>query len=190
MSETVQLLFQNPYAALSPRINVLDTIAEPLLRRPEHLHEQARKCALKMLAAVGLGAEFADRLPHELSGGQRQRVSIARALIVAPKLIIADEPVSALDVTIQAQILTLLNRLRDKHGFSCLFISHDLGVVESIADRVVVLYRGEVVETGDTGKLFSAPQHAYTRALLTASSELRKVGEDRYELYARSFAET
>ena len=189
MSDTVQLVFQNPYAALSPRINVLDTVAEPLLRGKDTKRERARARAMQMLEDVGLGAGFAGRLPHELSGGQRQRVSIARALILSPRLIIADEPVSALDVTIQAQILALLQRLRDKHGFSCLFISHDLGVVESIADRVVVLYRGEVVETGDTEALFGTPKHPYTRALLTASPELRKTGDHRYELHTREFAE-
>jgi peptide/nickel transport system ATP-binding protein len=190
MSPIVQLIFQNPYAALSPRIRVLETVAEPLLRREDLSRARVRERAQQMLSDVGLDESFAARLPRELSGGQRQRVSIARALIVEPKLVIADEPVSALDMSTQARILELLRQLQERHRFACLFISHDLGVVESIADRVAVLLRGEIVETGDVERLFAAPEHPYTRALLEASPELRKIDDDRYELRSRDYSET
>lgn len=179
MSQTVQLIFQDPYSSLSPRQTIEDIIGEPV-NTPDR-EERVRE----MLDDVGLGPEFATRLPNELSGGQRQRVAIARALINNPKLVIADEPVSALDITIQAQILELLQRLKEKNNFTCLFISHDLGVVEQVADRIIVLYQGQIVEEGCRSDIFNRPQHPYTRALLSALPELKMQGTNSYSLHQR-----
>ncbi|MGJ3264416.1 MAG: ABC transporter ATP-binding protein [Salinarimonas sp.] len=166
----MQMIFQDPFASLNPRQKVRDIVAEPLA---EQLGPggaaQAREAALALLARVGLNAEHAGRYPHQFSGGQRQRIGIARALSVNPGLIIADEPVSALDVSIQAQILNLMMDLRDELGLAYLFISHDLSVVHHIADRVGVMYLGFLVETAPRARLFSAPRHPYTRALLSAA---------------------
>jgi len=182
-----QLVFQNPYAALSPRKTVRESVAEPLLvdRSADAVSVAARTRA--MLDDVGLPAALDDRRPHELSGGQRQRVSIARALITQPGLVIADEPVSALDVTIQAQILGLFARLQASHGFACLFVTHDLGVVEAVADRVVVLKQGRVVESGDTQAVFANPRHAYTRELLTAMPVLQPDTGSGFHIVNRHF---
>jgi len=185
MSKVVQLVFQDPFAALSPRQTIGKIIAEPLRLTNTLSKYDIEKQTLQMLEDVGLPIHFASRYPNELSGGQRQRVSIARALINKPELIIADEPVSALDITVQAQVLTLLDKLKEKHGFSCIFISHDLAVVEQIADRVVVLYHGKIVESGLARELFSRPAHRYTRRLLEALPELRARNEHSYQLYKR-----
>jgi peptide/nickel transport system ATP-binding protein len=135
-----------------------------------------------MLAEVNLPGDFSNRFPHELSGGQRQRVCIARAIVAAPKFLVADEPVAALDVTIQKQILTLLGRLQQKLGFACLFISHDLGVVEQIADRVIVMYRGSILEAGSRDAIYDDPRHPYTLRLLQATPRLSRNERGEYRL--------
>ena len=162
-------VFQDPYSSLNPRLTCGQIVAEPL-----RLHRLARGAELNRRVAslfdsVGLRPELRYRYPHELSGGQRQRVGLARALSVNPKLLIADEPVSALDVSVQAAILNLLRELQDDMGFSCLFITHDLATVEFLCDRVAVMYLGEIVETASTRGLFAEPKHPYTQALLSAA---------------------
>ena len=171
----MQMIFQDPYASLNPRQRVRDIVAEPLLEQMRTAQDRAEvpdKIAA-LLAKVGLNAEHAGRYPHQFSGGQRQRIGIARALSVTPGLIIADEPVSALDVSIQAQILNLMKDLRDEFGLAYLFISHDLSVVHHIADRVGVMYLGFLVENAPRDVLFSRPRHPYTRALLSAAPSIK-----------------
>ncbi len=172
----MQMIFQDPYASLNPRQRVRDIVAEPLLEQTKDA--QARKEVPRrieeLLARVGLNAEHAGRYPHQFSGGQRQRIGIARALSVTPGLIIADEPVSALDVSIQAQILNLMSDLRDEFGLAYLFISHDLSVVNHIADQIGVMYLGFLVEHGPRDALFSKPRHPYTRALLSAAPSIKE----------------
>ncbi|MCV9906992.1 ATP-binding cassette domain-containing protein [Brucella sp. HL-2] len=164
-----QAIFQDPYGSLDPRHTVRRIISEPIvsLERGTSTAERNERVA-EVLAAVGLPPASADKYPHEFSGGQRQRIAIARALITKPALIVADEPVSALDVSIQAQVLNLMMDLQEKFGLSYLFISHDLGVVRAITDRVAVIYRGNIVEEGPTNEVFDNPQHEYTRALVDA----------------------
>jgi len=168
----LQMIFQDPYASLNPRQKVRDIIMEPFLESQAGPVPDIADRALALLAKVGLGIEHLDRYPHQFSGGQRQRIGIARALSVQPDLIIADEPVSALDVSIQAQILNLLMDLKDEFGFSYLFITHDLSVVRYISDRIGVMYLGFMVETGPTRTIFAEPKHPYTRALLAAAPQL------------------
>ena len=168
----VQIIFQDPYASLNPRRTVGKTVAEPFyIRRKNLSKEEINNHIDRLLQIVGLGAEHRDRYPHEFSGGQRQRIGIARAISVKPELVIADEPVSALDVSIQAQILNLLKDLQDEFHLTYLFVSHNLGVVRHMSDRVAVMYLGRIVETGTNEEIFQAPRHPYTRLLLSAILE-------------------
>ncbi|MEZ5589264.1 MAG: dipeptide ABC transporter ATP-binding protein [Gammaproteobacteria bacterium] len=166
----VQVVFQDPYAALNPRMSVADIIAEPWQIHPDVLPSKQRQQRVRdLLEQVGLQPDHARRYPHQFSGGQRQRIGIARALALEPELIVLDEPVSALDMSIQAQVINLLETLRERFGFSYLFIAHDLAVVRHISQRVVVMYLGTVVEQGATDLIFEQPAHPYTKALLAAS---------------------
>jgi oligopeptide/dipeptide ABC transporter ATP-binding protein len=172
MRRHVQMIFQDPYGSLSPRRSVAEIIAEPLeafgLVRSKR---ERRDRVADLLTQVGLPTSAMDRYPRQFSGGQRQRIGIARAISVNPKFIVADEPVSALDVSVQAQIINLMQELQEKKGFSFLFIAHDLAVVRHIADRVAVMYLGRIVEIGEKRKVYSAPQHPYTQALLSSAPE-------------------
>ncbi len=163
-----QLIFQDPYASLNPRMTVAQILTEPLALHDLVPPAGRRERVEELLRLVGLEPRFARRYPHEFSGGQRQRIAIARALAVEPKLVICDEPVSALDVSIRSQILNLLRDLQDRLGLAYIFVSHDLAVVKHIADRIAVMNLGRIVETADTAALFSAPRHPYSRALLSA----------------------
>jgi peptide/nickel transport system ATP-binding protein len=168
-----QMVFQDPYGSLDPRMRVGRIIAEPLHLDPAAPRGAARRRLVEAaLAEVGLAAGDADRLPHQFSGGQRQRIAIARALIGRPRLLVADEPVSALDLSVQAQVLNLLLELRQRHGLATLFISHNLGAVEAVADRVAVMYRGRFVETGPAAAILAHPAHPYTRLLLDSEPRL------------------
>jgi ABC-type glutathione transport system ATPase component len=170
----IQVVFQDPYASLNPRMTVADIIAEPLVvnprRSPRDVRARRDRVA-ELVEMVGLRPEHRHRYPHEFSGGQRQRIGIARALALQPKLLILDEPTSALDVSVQAQILNLLDGLQRRFGLTMLFISHDLAVIRHICDRVGLLYRGELVEDGSTEKIFTAPQSDYAKTLIAASPE-------------------
>ena len=163
-----QMVFQDPYSSLDPRMTILALVEEALRLVPNIDRAAKKKRAYETLEEVGLSSEYALRYPHELSGGQRQRVAIARAIARRPRFLIADEPVSALDVTVRAQVLALFSDLQKRYGFSCLFISHDLGVVEQVADRVVVMQDGRIIEQGDRNTIFDTPKEAYTRRLLSA----------------------
>lgn len=166
----MQMIFQDPYASLNPRQKVLDILTEPILfHKLAASRAEAEEKAVYLLERVGLNPEQANRYPHQFSGGQRQRIGIARALAVEPKFIIADEPVSALDVSIQAQILNILMDLKDEFGLSYLFIAHDLSVVKHISDRLGVMYLGTIVERAPKRKLFQMPLHPYTKALFSAA---------------------
>ena len=170
-----QMVFQDPYASLNPRLTVFSTLAEAIEARTGSLDAMKLKTAVaSLMERVGLSPSSALKYPHEFSGGQRQRIAIARALAPQPKLLLADEPVSALDVSIQSQILNLLLALTRDLGLTMLFISHDLGVVRFIADRVLVMQAGVIVEQGQTEQVMSAPQHDYTRTLLAAAPGLRR----------------
>ena len=166
-----QMVFQNPYSSLNPRMTVGTIIDEPLRALTEMTKAQRLDRVRGLLHEVNLNPNFLNRYPHEFSGGQRQRINIARALAVSPKLIIADEPVSALDVSIQAQIINLMMDLQEKYKMAMLFVAHDLSVVKTLSHRVVVMYLGKVVEIGETQSLFSKPKHPYTKALLAAVPE-------------------
>lgn len=163
-----QMVFQDPYSSLDPRMTIGELVGEGLRMLVDMPAADKRRRVDEVLAEVGLGSEYAKRFPHELSGGQRQRVAIARAVVRRPSFVIADEPVSALDVTVRAQVLDLFADLQERHGFSCLFISHDLGVVEQVADRVVVMRDGGIVEQGSRDAVFDQPREEYTRSLLSA----------------------
>jgi len=176
LTRDIQIVFQDPYGSLNRKMRVFDIIAEPL-----QIHKIASGSDLQtrvneLLRTVGLTEEHARRLPHEFSGGQRQRIGIARALALNPQLLILDESVSALDVSVQAQILNLLKELQSRLNLSYLFISHDLSVVRYMADRVAVMYLGQIVETGSKQAIFEAPLHPYTRTLLSAAPSVRRIG--------------
>jgi oligopeptide/dipeptide ABC transporter ATP-binding protein len=166
--QRVQMIFQDPYASLNPRYTIGSLIAEPM-----HIYKVASNAEInerttELLRVVGLRPEYIDRYPHEFSGGQRQRIAVARALSINPEFIIADEPVSALDVSIRAQVLNLLQRLQQQFNLTYLFVSHDLSVVRHVADRIAVMYLGKIVELSDRDELYAAPKHPYTKALLSA----------------------
>ncbi len=164
----LQMIFQDPFSSLNPRQKVGEIVAEPLLIHGLASRGELRDRAVELLRAVGLAAEHADRYPHEFSGGQRQRIGIARALAVRPQLVVADEPVSALDLSIRAQIVNLLQDLQEQFGLTYLFISHDLGIVEHVCNRVAVMYLGRIVELAPAAALYASPRHPYTEALLNA----------------------
>jgi len=165
----VQMVFQDPFASLNPRMKIVEAVGEGLrVHAPALSRSQRRERVAAILEQCGLGGEVLDRYPHQFSGGQRQRIGIARALAVEPKALVLDEPVSALDVSVQAQILNLLAELKRRHRLAYVFISHDLSVVRHMADRVLVMFAGRVVEAGEVADVFGRPRHPYTRALLDA----------------------
>ena len=164
----MQIIFQDPYSSLNPRMRVGEIIGEPLVIHDLARGRDVREQVLSLMKKVGLSPEHYDRYPHEFSGGQRQRIGIARTLAVQPRLVVADEPVSALDLSIQAQIVNLLKDLQQEFGLTYLFISHDLGVIEHVCDRVAVMYLGRIVELADAEQLYSQPRHPYTEALLNS----------------------
>lgn len=173
-----QMIFQDPYASLNPRMTIYSTLSEALQQRHLILRNDKAACmeaVIALMERVGLNPSFMKKYPHEFSGGQRQRIAIARALAPEPKLIIADEPVSALDVSIQSQILNLLLKLRDDLNLTMIFISHDLSVVRYIADNIAVMYKGKIVEYGESEQLFNKPQHSYTQKLLEAIPTMESV---------------
>nr|WP_281285641.1 oligopeptide/dipeptide ABC transporter ATP-binding protein [Devosia ginsengisoli] len=165
----MQMIFQDPFGSLNPRMSVRDTLVEPQLVHGLGTTGEQLRTAERLLGEVGLPVAALDRYPHEFSGGQRQRIAIARALATNPDLIVADEPVSALDVSVQAQVLNLMRDLQDRHGTTMLFISHDLRVVQFMCDEIGVMYLGEIVEQGPRNAIYGAPQHPYTQALLASA---------------------
>jgi peptide/nickel transport system ATP-binding protein len=169
----MQVVFQNPFSSLDPHLTVLEVISEPLVVHKVAKRREREIVSAQLLDDVGLSREFLSAYPHELSGGQAQRVALARALALRPKLLLLDEPTSSLDVSVQAQVLNLLLELQRKFGLTYLFVSHDLGVVQHISDRIAVMYLGQIVEVGATDAIFRAPAHPYTQALLAASGHAR-----------------
>ncbi|MBK0329039.1 ABC transporter ATP-binding protein [Rhodobacteraceae bacterium F11138] len=183
-TRNLQIVFQDPVSALDPRMRVLDLVMESLRHNPELSRKVKETRTTEALRDCGLDDDLHQRLPHQLSGGQRQRVAIARALVARPEVIVLDEPVSALDVTVQEQVLRLLERLKKDHELSYIFISHDIGVVEDIADRVLIMVGGKIVEQGSAEKVFNTPRHDFTRKLISVLPELREV-DGRFQLIYR-----
>ncbi|MES0854638.1 ATP-binding cassette domain-containing protein [Geobacillus sp. G4] len=198
----IQMIFQDPYSSLNPRKRVLDIVAEPLRNFEKLSPQEERRKVQYVLERVGLSAESIYKYPHEFSGGQRQRIGIARALTLNPKLIIADEPVSALDVSVQAQVLNFMKDIQQEYGLTYLFISHDLGIIRHMCDRIGIMYRGRLVEEGTSEDIFMNPQHIYTKRLLSAipnadprerdrQTALRREVEMEYaQAYSRYFDES
>lgn len=177
--KNAQMIFQNPYSSLDPRMTIYDILREPLVVHGIRDKKSIKERILKIISLTGLDEEVLRRYPHEFSGGQRQRIAIARALVLEPEFLVADEPVSALDVSIQAQIIKLLLELKEKLNLTILFVSHDLGVVKYISDRIAVMYLGNVVELGESEEIFKNPKHPYTEALISAvPSVARKENRD------------
>jgi peptide/nickel transport system ATP-binding protein len=166
--KAMQLMFQDPYSSLDPRMRVGDILAEPLIIHKMGNREQRQRRVAELLGEVGLSPRAVERYPHEFSGGQRQRIGLARALALSPRLIVADEPVSALDVSIRSQILNLMNRLQETHDLTYIVISHDLGVIRYVSDRIGVMYLGKMVEMGPADAVYNRPAHPYTQGLLSA----------------------
>ena len=178
----MQIVFQDPYSSLNPRMKVRDIVGEGWLVHGLARGRELRERAERLLVRVGLGADAGEKYPHEFSGGQRQRIGIARAIALSPKLVVADEPVSALDVSVQAQILNLLQDLQEEYGMAYLFVSHDLRVIRHVSDTVAVMYLGKVLESGPAAELFHAPLHPYTRSLLSAVPMLADAPSERIVL--------
>lgn len=176
--KNVQMVFQNPYSSLNPKMTIKQILEEPLEINTDLNKEDRNKKVIEIIKKVGLDEQHLSLYPHEFSGGQRQRIAIARALILNPKIIIADEPVSALDASIQAQILNMLNELKSEFNLTLLFISHDLSVIKFLADKVAIMYLGEIVETGTKDELFNNATHPYTKALLNAVPKFGKKTEE------------
>ncbi len=175
----IQMIFQDPYSSLNPKKRVLDIIAEPLRNFEKLSPDEERRAVQEYLDKVGLNPESIYKYPHEFSGGQRQRIGIARALTLKPKLIIADEPVSALDVSVQAQVLNFLQDLQSELGLTYLFISHDLGVIRHMCDRIGVMYRGRIVEEATSAEIYNNPQHIYTKRLISAIPDIRPENREK-----------
>lgn len=169
-----QMVFQNPYASLNPKMKIIDTLKEPLEINTDYSKEKIIETVKEKIKLVGLDESCLKLYPHEFSGGQRQRIAIARALMLNPKFILADEPVSALDVSIQAQIINLIKELKEKYGLTFLLITHDMSVIKYLADRTAIMYLGEIVEIGKTTDIFANPLHPYTKALLEAVPQIEK----------------
>lgn len=169
---TAQMVFQNPYSSLNPKMKIIDTLREPLEINTNYCEEEICRIVHEKIKKVGLGEECLNLYPHEFSGGQRQRIAIARALVLEPQFILADEPVSALDVSIQAQIINLLKELKEDYNLTFMLITHDMSVIKYLADRVAIMYLGEIVEIGKTTEIFNTPKHPYTQALLSAVPQI------------------
>jgi dipeptide transport system ATP-binding protein len=180
--KSIQMIFQDPYSSLNPRKRAWQIISEPLVINQGLSSTEARKQAVDLMVQVGLRPELADRYPHMFSGGQRQRIGIARALALHPEILICDEPISALDVSIQAQVINLLIDLQDRHGLSYIFISHDLSVVRHLSDEVLVMYLGKVVEHGSRQAIFAKARHPYTQALLASTPDMKRGGRPKTQV--------
>ena len=172
-----QMVFQNPYASLNPKMKIIDILKEPLEINTDYSKEKILEIVKEKIKLVGLDENYLDLYPHEFSGGQRQRIAIARALVLNPEFILAVEPVSALDVSIQAQVINLLKELKEKYDLTFVLITHDMSVIEYLADRVAIMYLGEIVESGKTSDIFTTPLHPYTKALLSSVPQINKTNK-------------